>query len=99
MCYVFPHAFNKREELNKGFVIAAIAVFQKQIGVTICLLCFPWYKKEVGRKYSSYSLVVPASPTPGQEVRRSTLQSFCRNCFSAVLLPTSVLPTALKAIA
>lgn len=97
MCYVFPHAFTKREELNKDPVRAAIAMFQKQIGVTICLLCFPWSKKDVDGKYSSCSLILPASPTPGQEVRRSTLQSFCRNCFSPVLLPTSVSPTALKA--
>lgn len=40
-CYVFPRAFSKREEMNKGFVRAAIAMFQKQIAVTICLLCFP----------------------------------------------------------
>lgn len=44
---VFPHAFDKREQLNKGFVVAAIAVFQKQIGVTICLMCFPWSEEEV----------------------------------------------------
>lgn len=79
-CYIFPHAFNKREELNKSFVIATIAMFQNQIGVTICCLCFPWSKKEVGRKYSTYSLVPPASATPGQEVRRSASQSFSRNC-------------------
>lgn len=99
--YIFPHAFNKREDLNKGFVIAAIAMFPKQIGVTISLslLCFPWSKKEVDRKCCSYSLILPASPTPGQEVKRSTLQSLCRNCFSAMLLPTSVFPTALKALA
>lgn len=44
---VFPHALDKREELNKGFVVAAIAVFQNQIGGTICLLCFPWSEEEV----------------------------------------------------
>lgn len=47
MCRVLPHAFDKREELNKGFLVAATAVFQKQIGVTICLLCFPWSEEEV----------------------------------------------------
>jgi len=38
---VFPRAFNKREELNKGFVIAAVAVFQEQIGLTMFLVFSP----------------------------------------------------------
>lgn len=35
---------------------ATIAVFQNQIGVTICLLCFPWSEEEVGGKSSISSL-------------------------------------------
>lgn len=48
-------------------------------------LVFPWSKREVEIKHPPYSLVLPASPTPGQEVGKSTLQ----NCISVVLLPTS----------
>lgn len=97
--YIFPRAFNEREELNKGFVLAAIDMFRKQIGVTVCLLCFPWSKKEVDRKYCSYRLVLPASPTPGQEVRRSTSQPFCRNCSPLCCCLRVRCPELLKAIA
>lgn len=38
MCCVFPDTFDRKEELKKGLVGAAVAVLQKQLGVTVSVL-------------------------------------------------------------
>lgn len=38
MCCVFPHTFDRREEVKKGFVRAAIAMLQELLGVTVSVL-------------------------------------------------------------
>lgn len=38
MCCVFPDTSDRREELKKGFVGAAVAVLQKQLRVAVSVL-------------------------------------------------------------